>query len=369
MRYNKRHAANAELKEYLMSVIGNAPYGLIAIDLEGFVVIANDLATEYLDIPGGPKRLIDQPILPLIGALPSFRDMIQKCLEMGRKEFDMEQVSHEDRFLDIRGRLILNGLLLTIEEITRRVRAEQELKIQAVQLAASNKELEEFAWLSSHDMKSPIISLDGLMTLMARNKAIRPEQAHLFDMARKSTRQMRETIMALNQIIAFRKTLGLEKQKIAFKKIWDEVTAGIQQSIVESGAVIRVDFSAAPSVCYPPVHLKSILQNLLTNAIKYKRKDKPPVIRVVSFLEKGATVLEFSDEGMGIDLKLYGSKLYGIFQRFHTHTEGMGVGLHMIHSIVKSYGGKILIKSKINQGTTFKIHLDNDTVQQDPVGG
>jgi signal transduction histidine kinase len=62
---------------------------------------------------------------------------------------------------------------------------------------------------------------------------------------------------------------------------------------------------------------------------------------------------------MGIDISRYKDKLYGLFQRFHTHTEGMGIGLHMIHSIVESYGGKILIESEVNKGTTFKIYLGN----------
>lgn len=363
MRYNKRHAPNAEVKEYLVSMIGSAPYGLLAIDLEGIITIVNGLAARYLDLGPRPDDLTDQPLLPLINDIPAFADMIRESLKTGRKPFDLEQMPHGSRFLNIRGRLILNGLLLTLEDVTRQVRAEQTLKVQAGQLAASNKELEEFAWLSSHDMKSPIISLDGLMDLMGKKQAVRPEYAHLFEMAKNSTHQMRKTIMALNDIIAFRKTLQKDKQRIAFEDTWKEVTTVLQESIVASEAVIKVDFSAAPFVCYPPVHLKSILQNLLTNAIKYRQQAIPPHIYIRTFPEGEEIVLEFRDEGIGIDLSLYRNKLYGIFQRFHTHTEGMGIGLHMIHSIVKTYNGRILIKSKVNQGTTFKIYLSHDTVQ------
>jgi signal transduction histidine kinase len=370
MRSNKRNTIHTEVKEYLISMIGNAPYGLIAIDLEGIVTIANTLAAQYLDVPSGngrrqtnPEDLVDRPLLPFLSALSPLEETIADCLEKGRKPFDLEQVPFKSRHFNIRGRIILNGLLISIEEVTRQVEAEQALKIQAGQLAASNKELEEFAWLSSHDMKSPIISLDGLMSMMEKNKAVRPGFEHIFQMAMNSTRQMRKTIMALNEIIAFRKTLQIEKEKVALGEIWEEIKTAIQQSIVASGAIIQADFSGCPVVWYPPVHLKSILQNLLTNAIKYTRKGKAPVIHVRSFTEGKSPVIEFTDEGIGIDLKLHRQKLFGIFQRFHTHTEGMGIGLHMIHSIVRSYNGRIQVKSKINEGTTFKIYLSDEKVQ------
>jgi signal transduction histidine kinase len=200
------------------------------------------------------------------------------------------------------------------------------------------------------------------MNMMDKNKAVKPEFANLFEMARNSTQQMRKTIMALNEIIAFRKTLKTEARNVDVEQVWQETLTGVQQQIITSGAVLHADFSRCPNVCYPPVHLKSILQNLLTNAIKYRQEEHPPEITVSTYLDGRSPVLEFTDNGLGIDLKLFRSKLYGLFQRFHTHTEGMGIGLHMIHSIVRSYNGKIAIKSKPGLGTTFKIHLSHDTL-------
>lgn len=371
MRSKHRNTLNAEVKEYLMSVIGSAPYGLIAIDLAGMITIANDLAAIYLGgergpaalIDRGPAGLIDRPILEVIVGLPPFYEVVLGCLEKGRKPFDLDHLPLGGRFLCIHGRLILNGLLVTIEDVTRQVKAEEAMKVQARQLAAYNKELEEFAWLSSHDMKSPILSLDGLLAMMEKRGAVKPEFQHLFELVRSSSQQMRKTILALNQIIAFRKTLHLEPERVDFESVWEEVTIGVQESILVSGARVCVDFSAASSVLFPPVHLKSILQNLLTNAIKYKQPDAPPVVAVKTFLKKGDVVLAFRDEGMGMDLSLYRKKLFGLFQRFHPAIDGMGIGLHMIHSIVKSYGGHVEVQSKVNQGTTFKIYFRDETIK------
>ncbi|THU34035.1 HAMP domain-containing protein [Niastella caeni] len=233
------------------------------------------------------------------------------------------------------------------------------LKDYSRNLEQSNRELEEFAYISSHDMKSPITSLNGMLTLMEQKNVVREEHRNLFLMAKNSARQMQKTINALNEIIAFRKTLKIEKENIDLHEALEDVKLRIYDSILSSGAIINADFSACTHVNYPVAHLKSIFQNLLTNAIKYKQEGKPPVIDIRTSIDKNFVVLEVKDQGMGIDMKMYKDKLFGLFQRFHTHIEGVGIGLHMIHSIIESYGGKIYIDSEVNKGTTFKIYLSN----------
>lgn len=253
-----------------------------------------------------------------------------------------------------------NTMLVQIEKMDRFLKESNEsLKIYSTNLERTNRELEEFAYISSHDMKSPITSLHGILALMQQKEAIKPEHRHLFDLAINSAMQMRKTINALNDIIAFRKTLKIEREKIDLAEALEEVKLRIYEMILSSGAVINANFSAAPYVNYPVVHLKSIFQNLLTNAIKYKKENSHPVIDIKTTHEEGFVVLEVRDQGLGIDMNRYRDKLFGLFQRFHTHIEGMGIGLHMIHSIVESYGGKILIESEEARGTTFKIYLGN----------
>jgi signal transduction histidine kinase len=253
-----------------------------------------------------------------------------------------------------------NNMLEQIEKMDRYLKQTNEsLKNYSTTLERTNRELEEFAYISSHDMKSPITSLLGMLTLMQQKDAIKPEHCHLFDLAVSSATQIRKTVAALNDIIAFRKTLKIEREKINLAEALEEVKLRILDMINSSGAVINADFSECPFVNYPAVHLKSIFQNMLTNAIKYKQENRPPIIDIKTTRKENFVVLEISDKGMGIDMNRYKDKLYGLFQRFHTHTEGMGIGLHMIHSIVESYGGKILVESEVNKGTTFKIYLGN----------
>jgi signal transduction histidine kinase len=253
-----------------------------------------------------------------------------------------------------------NNMLEQIESMNRYLKENNEaLKTYSLSLERTNKELEEFAYISSHDMKSPITSLIGMLTLIQQKDAIQPGKQHLFELAVNSAKQMQKTINALNEIIAFRKTLKVDREKINLEEALEEVKLRIYDMITSSGAVIKANFTGCRFLQYPAVHLKSIFQNLLTNAIKYKQENRPPEIEITTSCEGKFVVLEVKDHGMGIDMNLYKDKLYGLFQRFHTHVEGAGIGLHMIYSIVESYGGRIYIESEVNKGTTFKLYLAN----------
>ncbi|MBS1603793.1 MAG: response regulator [Bacteroidetes bacterium] len=252
-----------------------------------------------------------------------------------------------------------------------RVEMEQKGKLEeyAHALERSNRELEEIAYISAHDMKSPIASLQGLLTLMEQKGAVKESHLALFEMIKKSTRQMQRTILALNDAIAFKKTLTIQREKLRFDDILNEVRVDLLDTILSSKAVIRADFSQYPEIFFPRVHLKSILQNLLTNSIKYAKPDQPPVVDITTTGAGNFVILELKDQGIGIDLSINREKVFHMFQRFHTHKEGLGLGLYLVHSIVDAYKGRITVESEVNKGTVFKIYLQTDAdVQEDPTG-
>lgn len=256
-----------------------------------------------------------------------------------------------------------NAMLAQIEKMDSFLKeTNAALKTYSTSLERKNRELEEFAYISSHDMKSPITSLRGLLTLMQEKDAIKPEHRNIFNLAINSVAQIQKTINALNDIIAFRKTLRIQREKIDLSEALEEVRLRILDHNADQ-VVINADFTQCRHVNFPPVHLKSIFQNLLTNAIKYKQEKKPAIIDITATSEENFVVLEVKDNGMGIDMDRFKDKLFGLFQRFHPDIEGTGIGLHVIHSIVESYGGRIYIDSVVDQGTTFKIYLNNAPLQ------
>lgn len=234
----------------------------------------------------------------------------------------------------------------------------EQLQMYARALERTNKELEEFAYISAHDMKSPISSMTGLLRLLEQKDAIKETHRHLFQMLKRSATQMQKTIQALNETIAFKKTLALQPEKNKFEDIFQEVWESISELIVTSGAVIQTDFSRCPDISFPSIHLKSVFQNLLTNAIKYAG-ERVPMIEITTACEQQYIVLKIKDQGLGMDLDLYKNRIFRLFQRFHTHKEGTGIGLYLVHSIVEAYGGRIGVQSQLGKGTTFTIHFNN----------
>ena len=242
---------------------------------------------------------------------------------------------------------------------------EQKKKLDryARALERSNKELEDFAYISSHDMKSPVTSLNGLLTLMDKKNAIKEEHRSLFDMTKRAALQMQTTVRLLNDTIAFRKSLTPQRELLQFEDLLEKVKLSLFEPILRSGAEINANFSKCPTVLFPAVHMQSILQNLLSNAIKYGKEDETPFIHIETDIVGDDVLLLVRDNGLGMDLTNARDKLYRLFQRFHTHKEGMGVGLYLVRSIVEFFEGRFEVESEINIGTTFKIYLGHAKVQ------
>ena len=175
---------------------------------------------------------------------------------------------------------------------------------------------------------------------------------------------MQRTLNALNEAIAFKKTLTDQREIVWIEEVLTEVRRSQSESIRASGAIIRSDFVACPVIWFSRIHLESILQNLLSNAIKYAKENHPPVVNFKTFLEDDYVILECKDQGIGIDLDMHKDRLFRIFQRFHPEKDGMGLGLYLVRSIVESFGGKMTVESAVDKGSIFKIYLANANVQE-----
>lgn len=128
--------------------------------------------------------------------------------------------------------------------------------------------------------------------------------------------------------------------------------------ILETEAVVSYNFTKAPTIEYPRLYLESILQNLLSNSLKYKSPNRTPVIHVETLFQNGILTLKFSDNGMGIDLKRNADKLFGLNKTFHKHAEAKGVGLFITKTQVEAMGGSITANSEVDKGSVFTIFFN-----------
>ncbi|MEN7547404.1 CheR family methyltransferase [Rapidithrix thailandica] len=259
----------------------------------------------------------------------------------------------------------VKGVIFTFIDVTELKKIEKKLVSKAKELERSNRELEQFAYVASHDLKAPITNLVALLDAIQQQNGIKEDSMNLFDRLKTSVSRMSNTIRVLNEVITLKKNLDLKPEKVKLPVVLEDVLSGINDQVESNQAEIKTDFKACDTILFPEIHLRSILQNLITNAIKYKKAKEYPIIEIHTAIEDEQVCLSVKDNGRGIDLDEYGRKLFGLFQRFHLDTEGKGIGLHITKSIIENYGGRIEVDSKVGKGTTFKLYLKN--AQEQPV--
>ena len=305
-------------------------------------------------------------------AIPDIRHTVYKgLLEKGFMRNEIEFTNKSGRKLTVLTNVKLMadidgkgpGWLCIYTDVTP-LRLNKELKEALDKLEANNQYLEQLAYISAHDIKAPIIALQGLADVLVKANAINPNYTDVLKMFTDKIEQMQRTNNSLNNILKLRKNL-LNKdiandQVYALDFIVGDVITTLQTEIEASKATIQIELNGLNDILFPYVYLKSILYNLINNAIKYRDPNRPLVVKLqVNRTAENSFLFEVSDNGLGFDIAQTRGKLFGIFKRFHTHVEGTGVGLHIIKSITEAYGGKIDVESEVGKGTSFKVIFNN----------
>jgi PAS domain S-box-containing protein len=243
-----------------------------------------------------------------------------------------------------------------IRDITERQRAEQDLRHTAAELARSNAELAQFAYVASHDLQEPLRAVAGCVQLLQQR--YRPQldaQAHqLIAHAVAGATRMHtliQDLLAYSQV----GTRGASLQPTACAAVLQDVLADLEVSIRESGAVVTA--APLPTVWADPAQLRQVFQNLIGNALKF-RGEEPPRIHIGVERQGGEWVLAVGDNGIGIDPQ-YFERIFQVFQRLHNQRKftGSGIGLAICKKIVERHGGRIWVTSEPGKGSTFSFTI------------
>lgn len=249
-------------------------------------------------------------------------------------------------------------ILLAIEDITVRRMTEWRLEAQRAELQRSNAALDEFASVASHDLQEPlrkILSFGERLNLAAGDKLEGGALQHLERMlaAASRMRTLVNDLLAYSQVAAS----GQPFVRTDLAGIAREVIVDLETVIADEGA--RVEVGDLPVLEADPLQMRQLLQNLLGNAIKYRRADVPPVVRLGSF-RAGAQhyAITISDNGIGFGDQ-YAEKIFKMFERLHGRTEyaGSGIGLAICRKIVERHAGTIAATGIAGQGATFTVTL------------
>lgn len=235
------------------------------------------------------------------------------------------------------------------------------------QLKAANNYLEQLAYISAHDLKSPLISLQGLSEMLAQSESITGQDKEIVNIFNETVVRMAKHNRALNEILLLRKNLenfNPDNDKVTtLQEVLSETTGILAGAISQSGATLHIALNDAAALNFPAVQLQTVLQNLLSNAIKYRDSERPLQIWITARKKYEDKVqIQVKDNGIGFNAERNKNRLFGLFKRFHIHTEGTGTGLYIVKTIVDSIGGTITVDSREGEGATFDLTLKKSII-------
>lgn len=226
-------------------------------------------------------------------------------------------------------------------------------KLQQEELKRVNEELDNFVYAASHDLKAPISNLESLLELMYKKN--QEKDSPLFDMMQKQVEKLKYIIYDLSDVSRIQREAVEDISLLNIEEMVEEFKISHRKPIQDTGAEIQTDFRLT-QFYFSIRHIRSIIHNLLDNALKYSAADKKPVIKITTDQRENQLVLTVEDNGIGIKPE-HRDKIFGMFTRFSRDKEGTGIGLYMVKRIVEKYGGNIEIESEVGQGTLFRIYL------------
>lgn len=238
--------------------------------------------------------------------------------------------------------------------------ANHDLHESNTQLVRSNVDLDNFIYTASHDLKAPISNIEGLLLALEHELPAAGrvgDVSAMLTMMQEATERFQHTIQHLTDVSRLQQAHNQASEAVLLAPVIASVHLDLLPLLTQSQARLEVQVPADLTLLLSEKNLRSVVYNLLSNALKYRHPDRVPQVRLHCRPQAGYQVLEVQDNGLGLDLAQGQDKLFAMFQRLHTHVEGTGLGLYMVKKIVENAGGRIEVESQLGQGTTFRVYL------------
>lgn len=369
-------AVSYETTEAILDSIGDI---LIVVDDDGKIVRVNESATAITGY--AEKELIGQPasILSRNENLLD-KEAFEAMLRDGKLlDLETEFVCKDNSGLHVSlsSSVLRNShkaAVIVAKDIRNRILAEENLKKYAQQLEQSNRELEDFAYVASHDLQEPLRKIQAFGDRLTRKfSGILPDEGKDYVSRMHSAAGRMQTL--INDLLTFSRVSSKTQpfRSVNINVIASEVISDLEVRIEQTGATVEI--GELPLIEADPVQMRQLFQNLIGNALKFHKPQEPPRIKVYSQMTNRAHLTDFSentenvsnpkfckivfsDNGIGFDEK-YLDKIFTVFQRLHgrENYEGSGIGLSVCRKIVERHGGEITAKSSPEIGSQFFVTL------------
>lgn len=370
---NELYLAEIKQKEnqhLLRTLIDNLPLNVYIKDLESRKILVNKAEAEWCGAKNEAELLgkDDYQIYNKETAECSRKDdlRVMKDLQpiLGREMFHMKQDGTSTTFLTSKIPLIdtdghaygLVGISMDISELKQK---EIELRSLIKVSSSQNEKLINFAHIVSHNLRSHTANFSMLLSFLLQ-ETTEEERQGIIKMLVDSSDSLLETINNLNEVVDINSNYGVQKKPIALKNKIQTVIKSLKADLVSQNVTVVNEVSNNININVVPAYIDSILNNFLTNGIKYRSTERDSYVRLSAEKEDNYTVLTIADNGLGIDLKRHGEKLFGMYKTFHNTPNSKGIGLYITKNQIEAMNGKVTVESTVNQGTTFKIYFNDE---------
>lgn len=364
----------ARQQEYLKEIFLQAPVGIAIVRGPQHII---DLANPGVcEIWGRePEEVLGKPV---VEALPEVVDqgiiqLLDNVLNTGEpflanelplllgRNGELEQVYLNFIYHPLRdSQGFISGLIAVAIDISEQVRYRQSVEALNEELLSKNADLDNFVYLASHDLKAPISNIEGLVAALVEylpQETLESDTIKtVIDLIQNSIDRFKRTVVDLTDVAKIQRNSLEDEDDIDLSAIVKEVLLDFEAEVKETGAQIETELDPKSFIHFSTKNIRSIIYNLISNALKYRSPDKEPVIKIKTECRSEDVVFSVSDNGLGINQAEI-DKIFSMFKRLHDHVEGSGIGLYIVKRIVESSGGSIEVESEVGKGSTFRIHF------------
>ncbi len=249
------------------------------------------------------------------------------------------------------------GAVVIARDIRERKRADEELRSAMTRLQQSNRELEDFAYVASHDLQEPLRKIQAFGDLLESKHggSLPPQGRDYIERMRSAAKRMQ---VLINDLLMFSRvtTKAQPFVPVDLAAVAREVAKDLEIRAHDTGG--HIEIGPMPAIDADPLQMRQLLQNLVANALKFHRDDAPPHVNIEGSIDHGLCRIEVADNGIGFDQK-YADRIFTVFERLHGRGqyEGTGIGLAICRRIAERHGGTITAKSTPGVGSTFTVTL------------
>jgi len=363
---------NTQLKlikteESLQGTFENSSIGMALVGIDGKWTKVNDSLCKSIGYE-------EEEILNLTFQDITHPEDLDKDLSLLEAVIDGEQDSYqiEKRYFHKKGHIVYVLLTVTavknidgkishfisqIVDLSSRIEAEKKLTKLVDVTSEQNNSLMNFAHIVSHNLRSHSSNLSMLSGFLEREKE-EEERKNLIRMLKEASGSLNETVLHLNDVVHVKASAHENMRTVNLYDTLKDVEKNISVLLKEKAAQCIIDVPKTQQVSAIVAYIDSILLNLFTNSLKYSHPERPVVIHIASKEIGDKVHVTFKDNGLGIDLKKHGKKLFGMYKTFHRNKDAKGIGLFITKNQIEAMNGSIEVESTVDVGTTFKLNFE-----------